>query len=393
MKICFQTKAWGEGAGWFAQELATGMAKAGGEIIYVAPYAVPAEREPQHSRITRHVSHRERQSGSKIARVLSSLRRVMDGYIGCLKARSSTRTYLFSISDPLPFFIPLQLALAGLGARQFLIVHDAVPHSWVGLKKVPRLQWLGLWTSYRLATHLIATTRDCRDLLHARFGVPHRRISVLPLGAFDIGTPTDLPGQGNLLIFGSLRRNKRVLESIQAVQLCRQRGAPVTLTIAGGLDRADPPYWRECETQIATAPDGITSEIGFVPDERIPELIGQCDAVLLPYRDFSSASAVAILMATSQRPLIATSTGGIRDLFELGMSGIPLAENADVEAIADAIGAFFGRPISEWNVEAAASRDILLRELSWTTIGHRCIEIMRPDGPTNSSRPRSKNSS
>jgi len=384
MRICFQTKAWGEGAGWFAQELAAGMAKAGAEIIYVAPYAVPAEREPRNPHITRSVSHRERQSGSKIARVFSSLKRVLDGYTGCLKARARTRNYLFSIPDPLPFFIPLQLALASLEARQFLIVHDAVPHTWVGREKLPRWQRLGLWISYRLATHLIATTSDCRDVLHARFDVPLQRISVLPHGAFDLGTPSDLPGTGNLLIFGSLRRNKRVLESIQAVQLSRQRGARVTLTIAGVPDRADPAYWQQCQAQIAAAPDGITTEIGFIPDERIPELIAQCDAVLLPYRDFSSASGVAILMASSQRPLIATSTGGIRDLFELGMSGIPLAENADVEAIADAIGAFFGRPISEWNAEAAASRDILLRELSWATIGQRYIEIMRPDDPTTS---------
>jgi glycogen(starch) synthase len=376
MKLCFQTKTWGEGAGWFAQELARGMAEAGAEVIYVAPPAIPEEREPHHQNLRRVVTPRERQSGSRLLRVLSSARRVIGGYWACLRARGATASYLFSIPDPLPFFIPLQVLLRLSGARLFFVVHDAKPHSWSGGFAPSPLAYFGHWLSYRLATDLVATTSDCRDDLVATFGAEPSRVSILPHGPFDIGTSSDLPGSGTLLVFGSLRRNKRVLEAIKAVQLCRRRGKQVSLLIAGAPDRQDPDYWAQCAEQIATAPDSIRTEIGFVPDERIPALIEQTDAVLLPYRDFSSASGVAILMATSQRPLIATATGGIKDLFAMGMAGIPLEEGADTETIAEAIDRFVEEPPSTWRAKASAARSKLLETLSWKTIGQGYLDVM-----------------
>jgi len=379
MRICFQTKAWGEGAGWFAQELAQGLAEAGARVSYVAPKAIPAHREPAHQNLSRVITSRERQAGPRALRVVSSIRRVLDGYSSCLGARFATDVYLFSIPDPLAFFLPLQLLLRGSGARHFTIVHDAVPHAWAGGVAPSQLHRLVLALSYRLATQLIATTSDCRDDLVTRFGIKPDKVSVLPHGAFDLGAPTELPGEGQLLIFGSLRRNKRLLEAIKAVQLCRRNGQSIRLLIAGAPDRSDPGYWQQCSAQIDAAPDGIRTEIGFVPDDRIPELIAGADAVLLPYRDFSSASGVAILMATSQRPLIATATGGIKDLFAMGMAGIPLAEGADVDAIADAIRRFTAQSPQAWREKAAAARINLLHALSWKTIGERYIQAINSD--------------
>lgn len=377
--VCFQTKTWGEGAGWFAQQLALGIAQAGCNVIYVAPQAVPAERDPHHDNLKRSVSNREQQSGSKPTRILSSLKRVFDGYLGCLSARRVTKTFLFSIPDPLGFFIPLQAVLALSGARQFVVVHDALPHSWVGLKQPPLLQYFALKTSYRMATHLIATTSDCRNDLVARFDIRPERIAVLPHGAFDLGQGSELPGHGNVLIFGSLRRNKRILESIKAVQLCRSRGFPARLTIAGGLDRGDPGYWADCQAQIDQAPEGIHTELGFVRDERIPELIADSDVALLPYQEFSSASGVAILMATSQRPVIATDSGGIRDLFDMGMPGVRLLRDASVADIADAIEQVLRRPIDQLRIDTAIARSTLLSALSWETIGEGYARLMFPD--------------
>ncbi|MDZ4069425.1 MAG: glycosyltransferase, partial [Tabrizicola sp.] len=223
MKLCFQTKTWGEGAGWFAQELALGLAEAGARVVYIAPPALPAQRDPRHDNLSRVMTHREAQSGPKPLRVLSSVRRVLGGYAACIRARTATGVYLFSIPDPLVFFLPLLVLLRASGARVFSVVHDPVPHSWPGGVAPSSLKRAVLGVSYRLTTHLIATTGDCRRDLIDRFGVDPSRVSILPHGAFDLGTATDLPGDGELLVFGTLRRNKRVLEAIEAVQLCRRR--------------------------------------------------------------------------------------------------------------------------------------------------------------------------
>ncbi|GAA0553914.1 glycosyltransferase involved in cell wall biosynthesis [Rhizomicrobium palustre] len=380
MKICFQTKTWGEGTGWFAQELASALAENGADVIYVAPKAVPAERDPKHPRVTRYVSRRELGNGPLLPRVLSSLARVRDGIFGCLSARLQTNTYLFSIPDPMPFFLPLQAMLRLLGARVYLIVHDATPHAWAGRARPPFWGRLALILSYRLSSHLIATTRDCRDEMIYRYNLSPARISVLPHGLFALGAPRDLPGNGNLLVFGSLRRNKQVLESIRAVQACRAQGLKVTLTIAGAPDRADPSYWADCQAEIARAPDGIACDIGFVPDDALEDLIAQSDAVLLPYRGFSSASGVAILMALSQRPLIASATGGIRDLFDTGMTGIALSADAGAEDIAAAISQFCAKPPAIWQQEAQKARAILLKALSWHEIAKGYLAVINQRG-------------
>lgn len=378
VKLCFQTKAWGEGAGWFAQELALGIARSGGLITFVAPPAVPCAREPKNSNLRRVFTDREAVAGSKFTRALSSLRRVISGYAACAKARFDTNTYLFSIPDPLAFFLPLQLALMATGARHYIVVHDAAPHGWVKKPYAPILHSRALKLSYRLASGLVATTTDCKNELINRFGISPSKISVIAHGVFDIGLPTELPGDRKLLLFGSLRRNKRILEAVRAVQYCISQMHPVRLLIAGAPDRGDAEYWQECLAQIATSPEGIETEIGFVPDERIPDLISQSDAVLLPYRDFSSSSGVAVLMATSQRPLIATSSGGIKDLFAMGMPGIPMAEGASVLDIADAIEQFFARTPDEWRVLASEARAVLIEALSWDNIGIAYIRTIFP---------------
>ncbi|WP_297513818.1 glycosyltransferase family 4 protein [uncultured Caulobacter sp.] len=376
MKVCFQTKAWGEGAGWFAQELALGIAEAGAEVVFVAPPAVPADREPVHPNLQRIFIHRELQAGGKLKRIASSLRRVFDGARQALIWRRKVDVHLFSIPDPLIFFLPLQILLRLLGARHVVVVHDARPHAWAKKGWADGLHYLAIKLSYSLANSLVATTSTNKADLIETFGIDPADIDVLPHGVFDLGEQTSAPGNGKLLVFGALRRNKRILETIKAFQICRAKGMPIRLVIAGGPDRADKEYWADCIKQIEHAPESIDMEIGFVSDARVSELIADCDVALLPYERFSSASGVAILLATSQRPLIATATGGIGDLFELGLSGIPLSEQADVDDIVAAIEVFFSKPVDIWRQEASRARERLLKELSWKEIGIGYLKVL-----------------
>lgn len=378
--ICLQTKSGMEGSGWFGQELAEAIAGNGVRVFYVAPPAVPAEREPSSPNIERFVVPREETTGvSKPYRVYTSLRRVWFGVVGCVRARASTRDFLFSIPDPLVFFLPLQILLRILGGRVHLVIHDALPHAWTLPKPFRFIQKLSLWASYRLATRLLPTTRAGQEILLREFGIAPSRIVIVPHGAYIFDHITQPPGSRSLLVFGTLRRNKGVLEAIKAVQLCRERGSTVVLKIAGNPDKLEPEYWETCLAQIALAPEGISTEIGFVPDERVPLLIAESDAVLLPYNNFNSQSGVAMVVVSGARPVIASATGGLAELFELGMAGLSMSSAPMAGEIAEAIEEFFLQSSSHWHDAALAAREQINERLNWHSVGAQYISAMIPD--------------
>lgn len=370
--LCIQTKSGVGGSGWFAQELAQAVAEGGTKVIYVAPAAVPSAREPRAVGLTRIVVPAER-PGAPIVRFSSSLRRVFCGYAGALRARRRTRHYLFSIPDPLVFFLPLQILLRLTGARIGLVVHDVLPHAWT---LPPSLQFLQRWAlilSYRLANWLAPTTGSGRDDLRRVFGIADANIVVIPHGAYLLPDPGPPPGTCSLLLFGGLRRNKGILEAIEAVQQCQAKGLDVRLRIAGAPDRLDLEYWERCLQQIASAPEGISQEIGFVPDDRVRQLMAGTDAVLLPYRDFNSQSGVAVLSVSCARPVIASSVGGIADLFDLGMAGLRLSTSPSAAEIATAISMFASVDSSEWYARASQSRELVNSKIEWSNVAQRYI--------------------
>jgi glycosyltransferase involved in cell wall biosynthesis len=251
-----------------------------------------------------------------------------------------------------------------------------LPHAWTLPEALRFLQKWCIGLSYRLATVLMPTTRGATAELIDVFGITPERIEIVPHGAYLIektAPPNDLK---SLLVFGTLRRNKGVLEAIQAVQKCRREGIQCTLKLAGSPDKLDNGYWASCEQQISKAPEGISTEIGFIPDERIPDLIAQSDAVLLPYRDFTSQSGVAVLMISGLRPVIASSVGGIKDLFDIGMVGMPLSERPDVDELAEAIKTFFQTSSHIWYKRCVDAREQVNSNIGWQAIGRRYSEII-----------------
>jgi len=375
-EICLSTKAWRAGAGWFSQELAAAIARAGATIAFVAPLAEPEAREPSHPNLSRIVTSRELLgSHNRLARWLASARRVAGGLAAVLRLRRSTRTFLFSIPEPLPFSLPLFALLRLSGAQVVLIVHDALPHAW----RLPGwARWLerrGLALSYRLADRLVCLSGTNAEVLVKRFGVPHLKIAVIPHGAFRLPRSVRKPLAGNLLAFGSIRPNKHVLETIEAVAGLRRRGVPLRLTIAGEVE--DPGYWRRCCAAARKAPEAFVLRPGFVPDDAMPQLLEEAEAVMLPYGTFASQSGVAVLAGLCGRPVIATRSGGLAELLDAGLAGEVITEAATPAAIAAAIMRFRAHPPEEWLSLAEAGKTRLGAALDWDAIGARYVALLR----------------
>lgn len=381
-EICLWTKAWRSGAAWVAQKLAQGIAEAGGTITFVAPLAEPATREPHHPRLRRIVLQRELLDGQggRAMRVVASLRRMLGGASAVLQQRARTKTFVVTIPDPLVLTIPVFVILRLTGARIILIVHDVVPHAW---RFGVRLRWLERGAHglvYRLATSLVVLTPSLKTALVRDFAMPAGKIDVIPHGPFEIPEVAPLSGSGKFFQFGTIRRNKSVLDVIQGISLARRGDPAISLLIAGEPHPHELDYWAECLAAVAQDPTGFDLRIGFVPDDALPELIAGIDAFVLAYQHFDSQSGVGVLAALCGRPVLGTTSGGLSELFQHGMCGELIRLPISADSVAEAIATFRTRPAADWRERSAMAANQLRAVLSWTRIGQAYIDVARRSG-------------
>ena len=127
-------------------------------------------------------------------------------------------------------------------------------------------------------------------------------------------------------------------------------------------------YVTECLEWAKAQPEGFEFDLRYIPGEELPNLIASVDAFLLPYGEFNSQSGVGILAALSGRPIIASSSGGLPELFSYGAAGVAINIPVTVESIAAAIRAYLLVEPEKWQADGLRGRDRLLSNLSWTRI-------------------------
>lgn len=378
MKLCVFTKSWREGAGWYAQSLAQGLAVAGASVIFIAPPASPPEREPDAASVRRVFTARERVDGAgRFARALASLRRIGSGLVALARARLACRHFIFTTPEPLMMTLATMAALRLSGATISFVVHDPTPHTWALPPSLRGLEHAGHAWSYRLANRLVTLTRAGRERVIQEFSIAPRRVHVIPHGAFSLAEPPPPPsGQSVLLAFGAIRRNKMVLEAIQAVKAAGTAGETIRLIIAGAPDPREPGYWQECAREIGADDANFQLEIGFVSEPRLAQLTAEADAFLLPYENFASQSGVAVLAALNGRPALATAAAS-GELFTLGMAGIEIAVPVNAASIAAALAQWRAITPAAWARRCAEAREALQARLAWPRIGQDFLEILQ----------------
>ncbi|WP_428152571.1 glycosyltransferase family 4 protein [Brevundimonas sp.] len=309
--------------------------------------------------------------GSMAARVVATVRRMASGVGQVLKARLRTRRFIITAAEILPVTLPLVAVLRLSGARVVVVVHDPTPH--VGRNAlIGALERLMLKALYGLASEIVVLSGSTRRALCDGYRLRSETISVIPEGMPTLDAPP-LNGSRRLLLFGTIRANKMVTEAVQAVELAREAGVDVQLTIAGPASQGEEAYFASVAERASGKPY-IRTELGYVDDARVAGLFAECDALLLPYRNFESHSGVALLAAAGRRPVIATTSGGITDLFREGMAGVEI-EDCTPQAIATAIERFFAHPASYWVTRAEAAKVGLEGRYSWAAAGERYLAL------------------
>jgi glycosyltransferase involved in cell wall biosynthesis len=210
-------------------------------------------------------------------------------------------------------------------------------------------RWLYRRCLARLITQdldgLVVLDPSIKQLIVSRLNITPEaadRIRVLPHGTdLPVGTSSKdearrrlqlQPDDAIFLIFGVLRKDKRIdlaVEAVEGLSHCR-------LVIAGG-----PQDFTEASVTELIRRHGcqrsVSIEIDYVSEQRMHDYFSACDAVVIPYaRSFKGQSAILTLACGHGKPVIASDVGILGEAVKehkLGFAVEPESSSALREAI------------------------------------------------------------
>jgi glycogen(starch) synthase len=223
-------------------------------------------------------------------------------------------------------------AAAAHPAPLVVTVHTAIPlHDTGGETLFATLLRSADWVT----TASMAVLRPLRAAMPAL----EERSSVIPYGLRAAPPPAPVPKTPEILCIGRLIAEKGIDLAVEAFASLAPRLPAARLVIAG-----DGPEREPLERQARGL--GIAERVvflGWVPPERMPEVIAAASLVVVPSRWQEAFGLVAIEAAWQGRPVVATRVGGLPEPVAHGETGF-VVEPDDSAAIARAVAALLDDP-------------------------------------------------
>lgn len=231
--------------------------------------------------------------------------------------------------------------------------------------------WLDRWNAKLLAREahaILVHGESAIPLVADQLGGKKEKMHVVYHGNYagvvSPQPPREATGGVRFLFFGSIRRYKGV-EDLLAAFL--QTTGPHNLHVAGNPKFEELQY--VIEDHAAQDPERVTTELQFVSNARLEELLGWCDVVVLPYRDIFTSGSLLMAM-TAGRPVIAPRAGLIPEYIDDRAAF--LYDPNDLQGLQGALGrAVQCRQLEEMAHHAAARAE----EFDWISIGAKLAEI------------------
>ena len=229
---------------------------------------------------------------------------------------------------------------------------------------------------------IVVLDPSLKKAILSRFGTDQAvadRIRVVPHG---IGDPVEVvskeqararlklpPGETLFLVFGVLRKDKRIdlaIEAIRDLPRCR-------LVIAGAAQDIDESTIFEltrrygCEEQVFT-------EIDHIPEQKMHDYFSACDAVIIPYDDsFQGLSGILTLACGHGRPVIASDVSLLGETVRQRQLGFAV-EPGSALGLREAMLRFLSltpeeRAQMEQRVESYA------RQMSWDSVCEKWVDF------------------
>jgi glycosyltransferase involved in cell wall biosynthesis len=229
----------------------------------------------------------------------------------------ATIVHVQYVRFPVAEGILLTLFIRLLGKKAVYTAHDVLPHS-----RDTRINRIVYGWIYRLQNQIIAHTNYIRQRIAGEFGIPERKIHVVPHGVYERSFDTALtPAIARkqlqleedrliLLFFGFIAEYKGLdllLGSMKQVHGKRK----LHLVIAG---RVAPEYRNEFSRLVEdpSVKGMLTLHIRFIRDEEIETLFKAAHVAVLPYRE-ASQSGVLFMSYAYGVPVLVPNLGGFPD--------------------------------------------------------------------------------
>ena len=373
-RLLVATEADGSGLGRFAVELANALETAGQPVTFVA------RAQPGALQVTARITVPPLAAGSGWRKWLALTRQSLS-IAGAVwrDAGPACPLLLIHIAPTVPVSLAPMLAARLRGARIALSLHDFYPHT-------PRfpgvLRGLERWLyrmAYRRCDLIVTNTAAQTGRLVSEAKIAPNRVRTLYHGPFILPplAPNDDSPDLRLLVFGSLRPNKRVLEAIRAVVLLRAQGFPIRLRIAGAARREDGDYWPRCLAELPAGDPAFDVQARFIAEAELADMLSGIDALLCPYAGFDSQSGVVITGVSNAVPVIGTAAAGAGPVDLAGAPWPLVSERADAVAIAEAIRAFMSVPTAARRAFATDCQRRFLATAGWDNLAANYIAAMR----------------
>lgn len=145
-----------------------------------------------------------------------------------------------------------------------------------------------------------------------------------------------------LLFFGFVRRYKGLSYLIQALPEIR-KVIPARLLVVGEFWEEERPY-QELVDRLGLR-DAVLFFNKYVPNDELAVYFSSADVVVVPYLEATQSGVVQLALGF-EKPVIATSVGGIPETVHNGKNGL-IVPPADIEALSKAIIYFFQEGLAE----------------------------------------------
>lgn len=263
-----------------------------------------------------------------------------------------------------------QLLVKSTGCRVLLTVHDVIPHSQV------RGSWSSYWSRlvfgmcYKQADQLHVHTTSQQRQLADMFGIESKHIRFIPHGMKSLSSSDWHPDGRSLrplklLMIGAIRRNKRIIEAIEALRLAQEKDT--VLTICGASSHSEARYLSEVKTAVSNSPARVNLELGFLAEQEFDVKLREHHVVLMPYADFSSQSGV-LLRSLRVGTFAICSQAVAGDLPIQECLEISIASTCEPSDIARAIDDFANVPPEVVTVRMEKLYSRVCADLSWQAI-------------------------
>lgn len=264
-------------------------------------------------------------------------------------------------------------------------IHDILPLDFGG--HISSTHGRAYFQIYKISSGLILHSQHAIDMLHQIDLTLSDKTIYIPLGSYyDFSerferkrsidsvsaklhshlASSDRP----ILIFGTIKPNKRLDWAIRALKIVHQNYPSAKLVIVGK------PQDRDVTGDIA-----LTQELGIadsviwqterVSDDELALYITAAEVVVFPYQWIYQSAATLMAMSFS-KPVIATGVGGLLDIVHPGKTGM-LVEPDDPPNMAQAIE-FFLRYPEKASAMGRAGYEYVSQELSWQKIAQDTMD-------------------